>query len=637
MSLCGCGDAGGGGTSGASAGAAASPTGDAWTEPTGAGPSGPGVETHGETSALTTSAATGVETTGAETGAGTEPSAGVTGDTGDTSGAETGTTGAMSCPQGSVVCEGGDAKTCDGEGGFDGVEPCPEACVNGLGCVLCSPGSRRCVDDGSQRCAEDGGAWLDDEFCDPLQGVSCDEGLGACVGACSRQALGLSYIGCDYYPTVTAALRQFDPWPFDFAVVVSNTADASAEVIITRGDEVVDAATVGAGEVSVIPLPWVDALASPTINLEDPSVHVVDGAYRLRADQPVTVYQYNPLQYQVGDTYSFINDAGLLLPVNTWRGEHRVISRNAWDFMGFTIPGFYAVVASEDETTVSLTPSATGGAVYPGAGVAANGVGELVLDAGDVLQVFSASAGGQPDASDLTGTRVLADKPVQVIGGHKCTNVPWDVQFCDRLEESIPPVEALGFAYLVASPLIPTGGMTPKAQIVRVVAVEDDTALTYDPPQGGAPTHLASAGDYVELEPTAADFLVTGDKKIAVAQYMLGQNAGGDAGDPAMTIAVPSAQFRDEYLVHAPTNYEHSYANVIAPSGATVTIDGVSVDAFTAIGDTGFGVARVPLSNAGDGTHALTGDSPFGVSVYGYGQYTSYWYPGGLDLETVLQ
>ena len=48
-----------------------------------------------------------------------------------------------------------------------------------------------------------------------------------------------------------------------------------------------------------------------------------------------------------------------------------------------------------------------------------------------------------------------------------------------------------------------------------------------------------------------------------------------------------------------------------------------------------FGVARVALSNAGDGNHYVTGTSDFGISVYGYGQVTSYWYPGGLDLEKV--
>ena len=27
---------------------------------------------------------------------------------------------------------------------------------------------------------------------------------------------------------------------------------------------------------------------------------------------------------------------------------------------------------------------------------------------------------------------------------------------------------------------------------------------------------------------------------------------------------------------------------------------------------------------------------PFGITVYGYGQYTSYWYPGGLNLTDLI-
>jgi hypothetical protein len=37
----------------------------------------------------------------------------------------------------------------------------------------------------------------------------------------------------------------------------------------------------------------------------------------------------------------------------------------------------------------------------------------------------------------------------------------------------------------------------------------------------------------------------------------------------------------------------------------------------------------------GDGNHRLDADRPVGVGVYGYGPYTSDWYPGGLDLEEV--
>ena len=57
------------------------------------------------------------------------------------------------------------------------------------------------------------------------------------------------------------------------------------------------------------------------------------------------------------------------------------------------------------------------------------------------------------------------------------------------------------------------------------------------------------------------------------------------------------------------------------------------INGFVPIGGSGFSAARVPLSNAGDGNHVITGTDPFGISVYGYGDDTSYWYPGGLDLD----
>ena len=102
-------------------------------------------------------------------------------------------------------------------------------------------------------------------------------------------------------------------------------------------------------------------------------------------------------------------------------------------------------------------------------------------------------------------------------------------------------------------------------------------------------------------------------------------------------MAVATEQFRSDYLVHAPTNYEYSYANIIAPNGANITVDGQAVGGWTGIGATGYSVARVTLSNNGDGNHTATGNQAFSISVYGYGQYTSYWYPGGLNLELIPQ
>jgi len=62
-----------------------------------------------------------------------------------------------------------------------------------------------------------------------------------------------------------------------------------------------------------------------------------------------------------------------------------------------------------------------------------------------------------------------------------------------------------------------------------------------------------SPARHIERSQTNNDFRVTADKKLLVAQDMLGQNAGGNAGDPAMSLAVATEQYRMQYLVHAPT------------------------------------------------------------------------------------
>jgi hypothetical protein len=604
-----------------------------------------GTTSAGTTSAGTTSAGTGSES---DSMGSTDPSTTTMGvttttdpsttdpSTTDPSTTDPNTTGEP-CAEGTIICERDTAKTCDGQGGYSSEELCEGECIDGVGCTLCAPGTYTCEGDKSLKCAEDGQSWEESQTCDGLQGISCDENSGKCAGACAIETLGLSYIGCDYYPTTLVNLHETQPWNFNYAVVVANTSDVTANITITRGPNPVTTDTVGPNTAKVITLPYVDQLVKPTINESGPTLVVTDGAYRLRSDKPITVYQYEPLQYQSGNLFSYTNDASLLLPVNTWTGNYIVASRNHWPIQGFNLPGWYAVVASKDDTQVTLKPSKTGGLVAAGGGVAANGTGVVTLNEGDVLEVFTVSGGGVPDLSDLTGTIIEATKPVQVFAGHKCTQVPVGTQACDRLEEAMLPIETLAKKYIITPPLIPTGGNTPKPQMVRVIATEDATTITYDPPQGGAPTSLAMAGDYFEIAKTGADFEIASDKKILVAQYMQGQQAGGNSGDPAMAIAVATDQYRSKYLIHAPTNYESNYVNLTAPMGAVIQLDGAPVGGFVAIGATGFGVARVKVNNNGDGNHILTGDKAFGVHVYGYGQYTSYWYPGGLDLELLPQ
>jgi hypothetical protein len=584
-----------------------------------------------------TSTSTGPGTTGTSDPSTTDP---VTTDPGtsSTTDASTGTTAGVSdgsssgsstgeppCPKDTILCDGNTAQVCDGLGGFSSTEACPKACAPGLGCVECVPGSGQCNGPIAQKCKDDGSGFVD-SFCDEVQGVMCDGQLGECIGACAPAVLGTSYIGCEYYPTVTPNVVSDS---FSFAVVVSNVSAQDATITITRGANQVVKQVAAKNTNLVITLPWITELKQT-----GQSRVVVDGAYRLRSTQPVTVYQYNPLEYQKGGNFSFTNDASLLMPSNVWGQETIVVTRNTLN----GLPGVYAVVAREDNTKVELQPSATGKIVQAGGGVAANGTGVVMLGEGDVLEVLSAAGGGGPDISDLTGTRVLSDKPVQILGAHACTYIPYNITACDHLEEFNLPLDNLAKDYLVSTPFVKAPNMNPqiKARMVRMIATTDDTTLTYDPPQAGAPAALAKAGDYAEVQ-TDKDFKVSANFKIAVAEYMLGQAAGGGTGDPAMTISVPTEQYRNSYSFHAPTNYESNFANITAPADAKVLIDGQPVVGFVAIGGSGFSIARVQLANNGDGNHTITGDQNFGVQVYGYGQYTSYWYPGGLDLKLIPQ
>jgi hypothetical protein len=503
-----------------------------------------------------------------------------------------------------------------------------------LGCVLCEPGTGTCNGNTSMACNADGQGYHQEE-CDPVQGVTCGSS-GTCEGACSPSALGQSYLGCDYYPTVTGnPVEQ----TYDFAVVVSNTTGIDATVTIEGGAlTAAETFTATAMTSTVHTLPWVMPLKlcgandsfTCTGTVYEGGALAAKGSYHLRSTQPVTVYQFNPLEYtKPGATgNSYTNDASLLFPTTAWRMDHYVAT---WNQTGNTLPSMLAVTADQDNTMVTITAKAATQAVGGAPAFAANTPQNVMLNAGDVLQIGTSTG-------DMTGSRVQSDKPVQVIGAHYCADVPDGFGYCDHLEEVMLPVDAMGANYIVNAPAVTTIPQG-KVESIRIVATEANTTLTYDPPQMAAPTTIANPGDFISIPDTAASFKVSADHKILVAQFMEGSTVAGNTGDPSMALAVPIEQFRTQYLFHAPINYETNYVDITAPVGANVILDGTPVTNWTAIGGSGWQLARVtPLNNGplNDGNHSISGDMGFGISVYGYGMDTSYWYPGGLDLHQIV-
>jgi hypothetical protein len=504
-------------------------------------------------------------------------------------------------------------------------------CADGFGCVTCQPGSGTCSGAQATRCKPDGSGFVT-ETCDPLLGLSCTQGI--CTGACAN--IGQSYIGCDYY-AVTMSNPALSQSTFFFAVSISNTGQQAATVTITGPSNYTSTLNVAANAVQTVQLPWVSSLSTAY-----GTVRADGAAYRIRSTQPVTVYQFNARDYQIGSSYSYTNDASLLLPANAMTGSYRVATQPTWRFSsGTQYPGLVTIVGTENGTQVQFTAPASG-PVQAGAGIAATGTSTVTLNRGDVLQIGSAlnAPGSNTYGSDPTGATVVADKPVEVFGGSACTFTPANVGYCDHTEEIQFPTETLRSDYLVVPPNNVSNMSVSPRHFVKIVATAPNTTLTYDPPQSGAPTTLATAGAFGQFLSTQA-FRVTANNPIVVATYMLGQDnfstSSNVAGDPSLGMGVATAQYRTDYRFFAPPNYMQNWVTVVAPMNATVTVDGVAVGALTAIGASGYGFRYVSLcaNNAMGctGVHAASGSAPFGIQVYGYGSYTSYMYPGGLDLK----
>jgi hypothetical protein len=494
-----------------------------------------------------------------------------------------------------------------------------------------------------------------------------DDGGGMLEGdptTCTEASSSHSYIGCDYWPTVTAN----NVWSiFDYAVVVANGQTTTATVTVTGPSMTNQTVTVDAGSLTKIYLPWVSVLkgmdtdACGTAIPFTSSVLARSAAYHLVASVPVTVYQFNALEYvgQGGPSgkdwsscpgnqlcdgveavgcYSFTNDASLLLPSTAMTGNYRVTGHGGW---GEAMMGSYmAITATADNTTVNLHVSTTGSVTAGGniAATAAGGTLTLTMNAGDVAELV----GAPTDASDLSGSLVNATNPVQVITGLPCIYVPDSAEACDHIEESNLPAETLGEDYVVAQPTGPLANAV--GQEVRIYGNFDNTTLTYAPSTPtGCPTTI-NAGDVVTCGVIAQDFEVKGNNSFAVGIFTQGASVVDPAtqppnqqGDPDQSMISAVKQYRTSYIFLAPTDYTNNYAVVVGPTGTTLTLDGSPVTATaTPVGSTGFAITRIKLpAGNNNGAHTLIGSNPVGLQVMGYGSYTSYQYPGGLDLALI--
>ncbi len=583
--------------------------------------------------------------------------------------------GSIHCTPGAWSCLGQTYYLCADDGvGHLQEQQCPNACDPAKGCVLCVPGQRQCQGTVSMMCNADASALVYGRDCAEW-GSTCASN-GYCSDPCGQAELTQSYVGCEYWPAPLANAPELDSTVFDFRVVVGNPNETQANIEVTQGGTTVYTGAVQPGSLTEIPLPWVDGQSFGLPLNSWQSIIKAGGAYRLRSDQPVTVAQFNPFEYAVNGTYSYTNDATLLLPAHVLTGDYTALTyvpfSRATGTAGGPFPSAPSFSKYGDYIAIAgVSPDPTNVQVYVAANTAAEatgrfpatppfGVVQFTLQRGEVAHVASAPppdcVAGRPGYRrdqtcqfnvcdfvdtcreyeyDMTGSRVVADHPVEVFGGHVCAYVPYYSQACDHLENQLAPIQTWGKKY-VSRPMTDGGG--PGDNLVRVVAAFDNTQVHVDPPQGGVGDTTLNHGQWIEFMASSA-FSVTGSDAIMVGQFLVGQyypNPVASRGDPGMTVLVPSEQFRKDYIFVTPSSYNAStngqnYVLITRPPGVGLTLDGQPLNAqWQSVG--GMEVAIVPVDG---GTHTMKASDKFGMIAYGLGSFTSYAYPAGLNLTQI--
>ena len=262
-----------------------------------------------------------------------------------------------------------------------------------------------------------------------------------------------------------------------------------------------------------------------------------------------------------------------------------------------------SVQASVDNTQVTIRPK-SGSEV------------QVTLNAGQTY-MFTANA-------ELSGSRVLSDKPVAVFSGNRCTNIG-GVGACDHIVEQIPSVDKLSSTYLLAqTPRNDAGG-----NVYRAVATQDGTEVRAN----GTLVATLNNGQFYEGRVVGGIELVA-SKPILVAQYLIGQN-GNNNTDPAMVIVPGSDQWLKSYVFAAPSgsaNFPTDFVSIVIRTTdlGSLRLDGSAPDttSFLTLGSTAFSFGNIDVSLK-TGAFAISADNPFQLLLSGFDSFDSYFTYGG--------
>ena len=299
------------------------------------------------------------------------------------------------------------------------------------------------------------------------------------------------------------------------------------------------------------------------------------------------------------------------------------------------------IVSCRDNTIVTITP--TQDISLPENPQLSDSI-YLNISAGEshtvTLQELQSLLIGEADI-DLSGTKIVSNHPLTVVGGHDCAQIPTDYGNCDPISTQIPPTVNWGNSFLLPPLTSRTNG-----QRYKIIASKKNTIAEI---KCGTNVNeivvLSNDGDIHQFDTNSSEYcsLLTSNPSY-VAEYGFGLEYLSDGyGDPLLMTIPPLNQYIHSVTFSSFVTMPKNYFSILVPNdqyfNQTYLYNGFTLTpTWTTIYYPNGSIAGYGYSTQFSGTvtisHSNVNGSIF-VTVYGFVYAGGYGYTAGMKLNPI--
>ena len=242
---------------------------------------------------------------------------------------------------------------------------------------------------------------------------------------------------------------------------------------------------------------------------------------------------------------------------------------------------------------------------------------------------------------DLTGTHIVSNKPLTVISGHECGQVPLGFGYCEHMTQQIPPTITWGKQFL----LVPFEHRQ-SGQYTKLVTSQSLTTITIS--CNGSRTNIviinSKGGNYTFFFSSSQYCHIQANKPIIVVLFATGGWLD-NRGDPVMILVPPIEQYSCRYDFPIFINIDVVGISVTTTpkdfSPNSILFDGVPLTNWVTILNSsmdivGYGT-KIAITSNTKHTIVHTGNGTLSVLLYGFKRDHGYGSLVGMMLMPINQ